>query len=77
VGRFPSVSMVGRLTDLPDLIAGKLGERPPMRESILKAFVQYLSPMCAASHNDWTKEISAGALAGYSKLFQALRKRLT
>jgi hypothetical protein len=77
VSRFPSVSMVGRLTDLPILIAEKLRERTPLRENILRAFAQFLSPMCPASDNNWSLEISNRALDGYAKLFQALRKRLT
>jgi hypothetical protein len=77
VGRFPSVSVAGRVTDLPVLIAEKLRERMPLREDILRAFAQFLSPMCPASDNDWSREISTTALDGYSKLFHALRERLT
>lgn len=75
--QFPSASSVGRIVDLPILIRTKLSEHPPTRDNILRAFASYLSPMCPASLNDWTAEMTSDAPDRYAELFQALREHLT
>jgi hypothetical protein len=72
VAMFPSVSPIGRIADLPELVRRKLSERPPPRNQILDAYSEYLAPFAPAGHNDWTITPGDREIAGYVGLFAAL-----
>lgn len=73
--KFPSVARVEDITELPKLIRAKLKEDTPSRDSILKAYIDYLKPQFKATHNDWsTNEVSIKEKEGFAKIFYALNK---
>jgi hypothetical protein len=69
----PSVTKVGRVTDLPRQIREKLSERPPGRESILQGLVSYLSHYAPGCSNDWEERPSAEEIRELAEHFKALR----
>lgn len=71
---FPSVSRIGDIRCLPQLIRSKLAESRPSRSEIIDAYATYLAPFIRASHNDWRMKIDREALDGYQRLFDALRR---
>ena len=71
---FPSVSRIGEIADLPQLIGRKLVEKAPERSDILRAYAVYLTPFMSASSNDWTQRPSEEAIGGYVELFSALQQ---
>ena len=71
---FPSVSPMGKITDLPELVQRKLSERAPTRSQILDAYVDYLRPFAPAAHNDWTVKPSDREIAGFVDLFAGLAR---
>jgi Capsule polysaccharide biosynthesis protein len=73
---FPSVSRVGEITELPDLVRRKLVESPPARGEIMNAYATYLAPFLSASHNDWTTRKTEEEVESYVRLFSALKQRL-
>jgi hypothetical protein len=70
---FPSVSTIGKTTDLPALVRQKLAETPPSRADIVAAFAAYLSPYYPASHNDWSVRPTDAEIEDFVKLFEKLR----
>lgn len=73
---FPSVSSIEAIWDLPELIRRKLVEGPPDRNQIVDAYVNFLAPYMAASHNDWTAPINSAQLDDYVQVFAQLRNFL-
>jgi hypothetical protein len=73
---FPSVSRIGEISDLPNLIRRKLAEKRPDRSEIIEAYVSYLSPFMPASHNDWTVEQTAEELDRYVEVCRNLKEFL-
>jgi capsular polysaccharide biosynthesis protein len=71
---FPSVSMVGKITDLPNLIREKLAERAPDRTEIVDAFIPYLAPFYPVSFNDWTVLRTDAEIDGYVNLLESLER---
>ncbi len=71
---FPSVSPMGKITDLPELVQRKLSERAPARSQILDAYVEYLRPFAPAAHNDWTIKPGDREIAGFVDLFAELAR---
>jgi hypothetical protein len=69
---FPSVSPMGKITDLPELVRLKLRERAPTRDQILDAFREYLSPFAPAGHNDWAIRPDDREIERFAELFLAL-----
>jgi Capsule polysaccharide biosynthesis protein len=69
----PSVSSIGTLADLPDLITSKLAEPAPDRGRIVDAYATFLAPFMRASHNDWTAAISSEQIDAYVDAFARLR----
>jgi hypothetical protein len=69
---FPNVSIVGRPTDLPDLIRAKLAEQSPSRAQTIEAYMDFLAPFCRASLNDWTIRPTDAQIDGYVELFDLL-----
>jgi hypothetical protein len=76
VAAFPSVSRIGEISNLPQLIRDKLGEPPPSRSDIIDAYATYLAPFERASHNDWTATVGKVEIDGYRELFGALTQYL-
>jgi hypothetical protein len=76
VAVFPSVSSVGEISNLPQLIRDKLAESPPSRREIVDAYATYLAPFTRASHNDWTAKVGEREIEGYGELFGALTQYL-
>ncbi len=75
--QFPSVTRIGDITNLPNLIRQKLEEQRPSRDSIIDAYMQYLKPYFRATHNDWKKEhLLLEEKDGFVELFQSLEKYL-
>jgi capsule polysaccharide modification protein KpsS len=73
---FPSVSRIGRLTDLPALVRSKLGAPAPSRREIVAAYASYLEPFASASHNDWTVWVRDNEIDGYISLLGELERHL-
>ena len=71
---FPSVSRIGDIPRLPQLIRAKLAESRPGRSDIVEAYADYLAPFMGASHNDWRAKVDREAFDGYERLFEALRR---
>jgi hypothetical protein len=69
---FPSVSTIGKTTDLPRLVRQKLQETPPSRAQIVEAFMSYLAPFVPASSNDWSMAPTDAEIDAYVQLFAAL-----
>jgi Capsule polysaccharide biosynthesis protein len=69
---FPSVSPVGKTTDLPALVRAKLAESPPRRERIVDGFCAYLEPFYPASHNDWNEAPDDPSVDNYVRLFRLM-----
>lgn len=70
--KFPSVSLFGRATELPDLVRKKLIEKVPAREEIVEAFAAYLAPFYPSSENDWNEVPDDDAIDKYVRLFRLL-----
>lgn len=77
VTSFPSASAIGRISDLPKLVNGKLLEVSPTRKEITKALATYLTPFVPAGHNNWRKEITEKEIDGYVSLLEDLKLHLT
>ena len=74
---FPSVTRIGDITNLPNLIKQKLADRRPSRESIITAYSEFLMPYFRASRNDWKRKYSTQEeIDGFVVFFQALEKYL-
>jgi hypothetical protein len=69
---FPSVSTVGKTTDLPALVRSKLAENSPSRLQIVAAFAAYLAPFYPASGNDWNLKPTDAQIADYVSLIGLL-----
>jgi Capsule polysaccharide biosynthesis protein len=69
---FPSVSPVGKTTDLPALVRAKLTEAAPRRERIVEGFAAYLEPFYPASHNDWDYVPDDASIDNYVRLFRLM-----
>jgi hypothetical protein len=74
---FPSVSTIGKTTDLPALVRSKLAEHSPSRSQIVGAFAAYLAPFHPASGNDWSVNPTDAQIADYVKLMELLRAHST
>jgi hypothetical protein len=70
---FPSVSTIGKTTDLPALVRSKLAEPAPSRSQIVEGFAAYLAPFYPASANDWSVKPTDAQIVDYVKLFELLR----
>jgi hypothetical protein len=71
---FPNVTRVVDITNLPNLIIQKLGEKRPTRESIIAAYKEYLKPYFKASKNNWKREFTTlQEKDGFVELFQSLK----
>lgn len=69
----PSVSTIGKTTDLPALVRSKLTEHSPSRSQIVAGFAAYLAPFYPASGNDWSYEPTDAQIADYVSLIDLLR----
>jgi hypothetical protein len=74
VKNFPSVSTIGKVEDLPQLVREKLAERSPSREEILAGLATYFEPFHHASCNDWTVVPSDAQIDDYVQLFALLER---
>lgn len=74
---FPSVTRIGAIQALPELVREKLAARPPDRQEILSAFAEFLRPFRPASHNDWRGELTAEHIGGYVQLFDDLQMHVS
>jgi hypothetical protein len=72
---FPSVSTIGKITDLPALVRQKIAEQAPARARIVAAFTTYLSPFYPASANDWNVRPTDAQIENYVRLFGLLKTR--
>lgn len=70
----PSVTRVGRVTDLPAQIRSKLSEAPPTREAIIQGFMKFLSNYAPGCSSDWNRIPPASEIEALAKQFRALRK---
>lgn len=70
--KFPSVSTVRRVADLPGQILAKLAEPRPERESILRGCMSYLSAFSPGCYNDWSTMPSSAEIEALSDQFRAL-----
>jgi hypothetical protein len=70
---FPTVSTIGKTTDLPALVRQKLAEKVPARARIVAAFAAYLAPFYPASSNDWTVQPTDAQIDDYVRLFELLK----
>jgi len=70
---FPSVSTIGKITDLPALVRQKLAEKTPARSSIVAAFAAYLAPFYPASGGNWDVKPTDAQIDDYVRLFGLLR----
>ena len=74
---FPSVTRIGDLTNLPELMRLKLAEKKPSRDLIVDAYKKYLNFYFRATHNDWRKEdLSHAEKDGFVEVFRSLEKYL-
>jgi hypothetical protein len=73
---FPSVSQIGKIQDLPDLVKRKLAEEPPGRADIVNAYASYLAPFGPACHNNWRQVPSEEEIDNYVELFDNLRRHV-
>lgn len=72
---FPTVTRVGDIIELPDLVVRKLKEKKPSRDLIITAYAHYLKPYFKASDNNWKRlETLDEEKNGFVELFQALEK---
>jgi hypothetical protein len=69
---FPSVSTIGKTTDLPELVRRKLAQCAPNRSQIVAAFAEYLAPFYPASGNDWNVIPTDAQIADYVGLIGLL-----
>jgi hypothetical protein len=70
---FPTVSTVGKITDLPRLVREQLDSKiKPSRGEIVDALACYIAPFFPASPNDWSVVPTESQIAGYVRLFAAL-----
>jgi capsule polysaccharide export protein KpsC/LpsZ len=74
---FPSVSTIGKATDLPALVRQKLAGQAPARSRIVAAFAAYLTPFYPASGNDWTVLPTDAQIDDYVRLFELLKSHAT
>jgi hypothetical protein len=72
----PTVSRVGRLTDLPDLVRRKLASAPPTRESIIQGLMAYLRCYGETCYNDWSAMPTDAEIEAIGRQFAALRDYL-
>lgn len=70
----PSVSRVGRITDLPEQIRNKLKEAKPDKEKIIQGFMSYLSCFAPGCYNDWNKTPDPSEIKALSEFFNKLRE---
>jgi hypothetical protein len=70
----PTVSTVGRLTELPMLVRQKLTEKPPAREDIIKGFMSYLRCYAESCYNDWSRLPSDAEIDAIGQQYLALRE---
>lgn len=73
---FPSVSKIGRITDLPKQILEVLKNTPPTRERILNAYSNYLSYYHPMPFNDWKKKMTNNDIENFTSIFNLMRKHL-
>lgn len=74
---FPSVTRIGDITNLPNLIKQKLMQQKPNRDYIITAYKQFLKPYFKASRNDWKRKCSSQEEKdGFVELFRSLEKYL-
>lgn len=72
----PSVTMVKRVTDLPEQVREKLAETPPTREEIIRGLMGYLGSYAPGIYNDWDVLPSDEGICRMSELFESLRAYL-
>lgn len=70
---FPSVSTIGRTTDLPVLVRQKLAESAPERSDIVAAYAAYLAPFYPAPPNNWSVRPTDAQIDDFAKLIGLLR----
>ena len=69
----PTVSTVGKLTDLPELVREKLAAPAPTREEIIQGFMSYLRCYADSCYNDWSKMPTDAEIAAIAQQYLALR----
>ena len=72
----PSVTRVGRVTELPAQVRDKLSETPPAREEIIQGLVRYLGRYAPGCYNDWEAPPSEEQIRNLGVHFAALRELL-
>jgi hypothetical protein len=75
-GLFPTVSLVGKTTDLPTLVRAKLVDAPPSRSDVIDALARFLVPFYRASDNDWTQMPDDAGIEGFVSFFNLLHDYL-
>lgn len=73
VVELPSVTRIGAITELPNLIRTKLAEPHPSRKEIVAGFMSFLSVFAPACYNDWKKLLTSGEIESLSDQFSSLR----
>jgi hypothetical protein len=78
VVKFPSVSKVNKIEELPELVIRKLHESPPTREMIIGGFSHYLKNFLPSCSDDWVNTLARGLtieeVQNFKNIFGLLNK---
>lgn len=72
----PTVTRVGRLTDLPLLVRSKLKEQHPSRSEILQGLEKLLSRFSPGLHNNWNVDPTDSQLLQFTTHLEHLRQAI-
>lgn len=70
---FPSVTKIGRITELSENITLSLNAGKPPRESIIEAFASYHSKFLVSVYNDWTQPLTDKNIVSLADCFMRLK----
>jgi Capsule polysaccharide biosynthesis protein len=70
---FPSVSSVGEIEKLPELMRRQIAQARPTRPQIIDAYASFLMPFEPATHNDWTEKKCETEIERVASLIELLR----
>lgn len=78
VVKFPSVSKVSKIEELPELVIRKLQESPPSRDMIVLGFSNYLKNFMPSCSDDWVNTLERGLtneeVQNFKNIFSLLNK---